>query len=44
MPSSLNGRSQTRASSTDVAQKQLLTRPHSSPFSRAYAAASSTIG
>jgi len=35
MPSSLNGRSQTRASSTEAAQKQLVTRPHSSPFRRA---------
>ena len=44
MPSSTNGRSQTRASSTDVAQKQLLTMPHSRPRSRACAAAASTMG
>jgi hypothetical protein len=43
-PSSANGASQTRASSTDSAQKQLLTTPTSSPAARAWRAAASTTG
>ena len=44
MPRSANGASHTFASSSEVAQKQLLTMPTSRPRSRARFAAASTTG